>query len=123
MLVEVSAAGREVNAALESLATSIRDTVSVGGKNTRQRVETVITAVLAFSFLLAGITVSVGYLVSAYLKEANERHKLAMFVERNPNPVLRLTPSGEVVYANPGALELASYLKLGDDRMVLFAFR
>ena len=114
VLVEVSAAGREVNAALESLAGSIREAVSVGGRNTSQRVEAVITAVLAFSLLLAGIAVFVGYLVNAYLKAANERHKLAMFVERNPNPVLRLTPNGEVVYANPGALELASYLKLGD---------
>jgi diguanylate cyclase (GGDEF)-like protein len=114
VLVEVSAAGRQVNADLDVLAASIREAVSIGGRNTRERVETVITAVLAFSVLLAGIAVFVGYLVSAYLREATERHKLAMFVERNPNPVLRLAPSGEVVYANPGALELVSYLQLGD---------
>ncbi len=112
ILVQVSAAGRQVNAELDALAASIRDAVSVGGKHTQERVERVITAVLAFRLLLAVIAVFVGYLVSAYLKEAAERHKLAMFVERNPNPVLRLSPSGEVVYANPGALELVSYLQL-----------
>ena len=114
VLIDVSAAGRQVNQELDALAASIRETVSIGGRYTRQRVERVITAVFAFSLLLAAIAVFVGYLVSAYLREANERHKLAMFVEKNPNPVLRLTPSGEIVYANPGALELVSYLQLGD---------
>ncbi len=108
VLVQVSAAGQQVNADLESVAASIRNAVSIGGRHANERVDSVIAAVLAFSLLLGVITVFVGYLVSAYLKGANERHKLAMFVEKNPNPVLRLTPAGEIVYANPGAEALIS---------------
>lgn len=114
VLVEVSAAGRRVNAELDSLATYIRDSVSLGGKHTGERVDSVITAVFAFSILLAVIAGLIAYLVSAYLKEAAERYKLAMFVEKNPNPVLRLTQGGDVLYANPGALKMVSDLELGE---------
>jgi len=106
VLVEVSAAGREVNAELSALAASVRDAVSQGGAQTGARVDSVITAVLAFSILIGIVAAFVGYYVTAYLREAGERHKLAMFVEKNPNPVFRLTANGDVLYANPGVADL-----------------
>jgi diguanylate cyclase (GGDEF)-like protein len=106
VLVDVSKAGRTVNGELGAVAASVRDAVSRGGAQTRARVDSVISAVLAFSILIGIVAAFVGYYVTAYLVEAGERQKLAMFVEKNPNPVLRLTIDGEVVYANPGVAEM-----------------
>lgn len=49
------------------------------------------------------IAVLAGLFLSAYLSGVRERQRLAMFVEKNPNPVLRLTRTGDVEYVNPGA--------------------
>jgi diguanylate cyclase (GGDEF)-like protein len=62
--------------------------------------------VLAFSGALFVIAVFIGHYVNAYIAESRERKRLAMFPERNPNPVLRLSGTGEVVYANPGTRAL-----------------
>lgn len=53
-----------------------------------------------------GIFVSavlIGYYANAYLAERAGHRRLAVFPERNPNPVLQLSGTGEVVYANPAA--------------------
>ncbi len=105
-LVEVSTAGRRVNEELDALAESIHGTVRVAGVNTRERVSSVIAAVLAFSIVIGVIAALIGYYIAAYLSEAGERHKLAMFVENNPNPVLQLSRDGELLYANPGLLDM-----------------
>jgi diguanylate cyclase (GGDEF)-like protein len=84
----------------------VRDAVSRGGAQTRARVDSVISVVLGFSILIGIVAAFVGYYVTAYLVEAGERQKLAMFVEKNPNPILRLTAGGEVLYANPGVAEM-----------------
>lgn len=106
ILGEVSLAGRRVNAELGQIAGDVRQAVSVGSEQTSRRVDSAIQVVLAFSVLFAAIAGFVGYTVSAYLAEDSARHKLAMFVENNPNPVLRLSPSGEVLYANPACDEM-----------------
>lgn len=115
LLVEVSSTGRSVNEQLAAIAAAVRAEVGRGGATTRNRVESVTGAVLAFSGLIVIIAAFVGYYVTAYLREAAERHKLAMFVEKNPNPVLRLSIDGEVLYANPGVSELLA-ATLGADR-------
>jgi diguanylate cyclase (GGDEF)-like protein len=106
VLVGVSKAGRSINAELESVAGSVRHAVSVGGAQARARVDSVTTAVVAFSVLIGIVAAFVAYYVSAYLVETAERQKLVMFVEKNPHPVLRLSRDGEVVYANPGVADL-----------------
>ena len=106
VLVEVSAAGRDVNGELSVMAAAVRDAVREGGAQTGARVDSVITAVVGFSILIGTVAAFVGYFVTAYLRETDERHKLAMFVEKNPNPVFRLTADAQVLYANPGVAEM-----------------
>ena len=112
VLVDVSAAGRLVNAELDKLAGSIRSAVRVGGSNTRERFNSVMTAVLAFSILLGLIAALVAFMASAYMSKEAERQKLAMFVEENPSPVLSIAVSGEVRYANPSATRMHADLRL-----------
>jgi diguanylate cyclase (GGDEF)-like protein len=117
VLIHVSAAGHHVDKELGALAASIRDEVSVAGKHTQKRLDSVVAAVVVFSILIGVIAALIGYYVSAYLAEVGERHKLAMFVENNPNPVLRLSLDGEVLYANPRLLHMLGEVGLKDDQI------
>lgn len=112
ILVNVSAAGRVVNVELDKLAGSIRDAVRVGGSNTRERFNSVMAAVLAFSISLGLIAALVAFMASAYMSKEAERQRLAMFVEENPSPVLSIAASGEVKYANPSAKQMHAELHL-----------
>lgn len=64
-----------------------------------------INELVVFFFITVFLAVSLAvYFLNLRLTGIQVRHRLALFVERNPNPVLRLTRSGEVDYVNPGAL-------------------
>ncbi|GAB4178363.1 MAG: hypothetical protein Fur0039_22150 [Rhodocyclaceae bacterium] len=52
----------------------------------------------------------VAYLLYAHLHAIRERQRLALFPERNPNPVISLDPGGRLAYANPGAVAMAARL-------------
>jgi diguanylate cyclase (GGDEF)-like protein len=106
LLVDVSGTGRRINSELDILAASSQTEVAAAREATRERIRRVVRVVFAFSLLLGVIAAFVGYFVSSYLSESAEREKLAMFAERNPNPVLRLSSHGELLYANPGAIRL-----------------
>ncbi len=112
LLVEVTAAGRLVTAQLETLARSIRNAVKVGGAKTRLHFDYVVSAVLAFSILLGLVAAISAFMASAYVSKEAERQKLAIFVEENPSPVLSISSSGNVVYANPSAYQMRSQLGL-----------
>jgi len=47
------------------------------------------------------VSLFVGYYIERYLREQRERQLLAEFPERHPQPVIRLSPTGKVLYANP----------------------
>jgi diguanylate cyclase (GGDEF)-like protein len=120
LLVQVSATGRRINAELDILAASSQTEVVAAREATRERIRRVVQVVFAFSLLLGVIAAFVGYFVSSYLSESTEREKLAMFAERNPNPVLRLSARGEVMYANPGALRMLEAVgRPGDSPLAL----
>lgn len=114
VLEQVSAAGRQVNRELETYAGQIRNAVRAGSTETRQRFNRVITAVLTFSFVLGVLSALMAFMTSAYMSNEAERQKLAMFVEENPSPVLSISTSGEVKYANPSASRMHAALSLGN---------
>jgi len=49
--------------------------------------------------------------VRAHLRESADRRMLSIFPERSPNPMLRLSEDGTVIYANAASIQLA--LQLG----------
>jgi diguanylate cyclase (GGDEF)-like protein len=106
VLVEVSRTLGQINAQLDYLAAASHADVAAAGETTRDRIHGVVQVVAAFSVLLGVIAAFVGYYVSWYLRESAEREKLAMFAEKNPNPMLRLSGRGELLYANPGAARM-----------------
>lgn len=69
--------------------------------------------VIALASLIFIISLFVGFHINTYISDQTERRRLAMFPDSNPNPVLRLSESGEVLYANRGVPRLLR--ELGED--------
>jgi diguanylate cyclase (GGDEF)-like protein len=112
ILAQVKPKVREIEATLAAMASSNQRAVDSLGADSQHSVSTMVRWVVGFSILIFGVAFFVGYYVVAIIREGIERRRLAMFPERDPNPVLRLSASGEVLYANPATAELLNQLNL-----------
>ncbi len=112
ILRQISANSTELGNRLEVLVSGVQSQAEERGVATRARLGDIIWLVAAFSALLVVATGVVAYVFSAYLREAVERRRLALFPQRNPNPVISLDASGALAYANPGALAMVAALRL-----------
>jgi EAL domain-containing protein (putative c-di-GMP-specific phosphodiesterase class I)/GGDEF domain-containing protein/PAS domain-containing protein len=112
ILAQVKPRVRRIEKTLAAMSSANRQAVDKLGKDSRDSVATMVSWVIGFSILIFGVAFFVGYYVVAIIREGLERRRLAMFAERNPNPVLRLGTSGEVRYANPATAELLARLNL-----------
>ncbi len=78
-----------------------------------------VSSVISFSVLIFGVAFFVGYYVVTIIKEGAERRRLALFAERDPNPVLRLSATGEVRYANPATEKLLGQFRISFVQQIL----
>lgn len=106
ILAEASDTVSRINRELDALAADIAARATQSGEHAKATVRAMQQRVLLFAGSIFIISLFVGYYINAYINEQTERRRLAMFTERNPNPVLQLSPAGAVLYANPGAAEL-----------------
>ena len=112
ILAQVKPKVRLVEETLATMSSSNQQAVDSLGKDSQNSVSTMVSWVIGFSVLIFGVAFFVGYYVVAIIREGIERRRLAMFPERDPNPVLRLGAAGEVLYANPATAELLTLLGL-----------
>ncbi len=103
---------RQIEATLATMSSANQQAVDNLGADSQNSVSTMVGWVIGFSVLIFGVAFFVGYYVVAIIREGLERRRLAMFPERDPNPVLRLGAWGEVLYANPATAELLARLNL-----------
>jgi diguanylate cyclase (GGDEF)-like protein len=99
-----------INARLDTLVGELQTGVSERGALTQSRLHDIVNLVALFSAMLFVAALLLGYYFNAYLKGAAERRRLAMFPERNLNPVMSLNSEGWILYANPGAEHLRERL-------------
>lgn len=112
ILAQVKPKVRQIEETLATVTSANRQAVDNLGTDSQNSVSTMVRWVIGFSVLIFGVAFFVGYYVVAIIREGLERRRLAMFPERDPNPVLRLGASGEVLYANPATAELLARLNL-----------
>ena len=112
ILAQVKPKVRQIEKTLAAMTSSNQQVVDNLGADSQSSVSTMVSWVIGFSILIFGVAFFVGYYVVAIIREGLERRRLAMFPERDPNPVLRLGASGEVLYANPATAELLVRLGL-----------
>ena len=112
ILAQVKLRVRQIEKQLLVLSSANQQAVNDLGTDSQNSVTTMVRWVIGFSVLIFSISLFVGYYVVAIIREGAERRRLAMFPERDPNPVLRLNALGEVRYANPATTDLLNRLKL-----------
>jgi EAL domain-containing protein (putative c-di-GMP-specific phosphodiesterase class I)/GGDEF domain-containing protein len=112
-LAQIKPKVRQVEKVLSIITSSNQRAVDELGRDSQGSVTTMVSSVIAFSVLVFGVAFFVGYYVVSIIREGAERRRLALFAERDPNPVLRLNAGGAVLYANPATTELLRNLTLG----------
>ena len=104
---------------LDALVRVNHQNVELGAEQVRARTLWITGLVVTFSIFISGIALWVGFYVNTYIAESAERKRLALFAERNPSPVMRLSTTGTVLYANPAVRTLCSQLGLSDAAQLL----
>ncbi len=112
ILARVKPTVRQIELTLANMSADNQRAVDELGRDSQGSVSTMVRWVVGYSILIFGVAFFVGYYVVSILREGLERRRLAMFAERDPNPVLRLGASGEVLYANPATADLLARLEL-----------
>lgn len=112
ILAQVKPKVRQIENTLAAMTLTNQRAVDNLGTDSQASVSTMVRWVIGFSVLIFGVAFFVGYYVVAIIREGVERRRLAMFPERDPNPVLRLNASGAVLYANPATAVLLAQLNL-----------
>ncbi|MBI2313102.1 MAG: bifunctional diguanylate cyclase/phosphodiesterase [Betaproteobacteria bacterium] len=112
LIRQISNACASINQELDDLVDGMQKRVRTQGQQSRSQVIRIVVVVASFSGALFLVVLVAGHYFNAYLDEVAARRRLAMFPERNPNPVLSLGPDGIVAYANPGAREMVRQMGL-----------
>jgi len=68
--------------------------------------------VFFYSLLILGITIVIGRHIKMYLLVSAKNKRLALFPQRNPNPILSLDNKNQVAFANPATYRLINELSL-----------
>jgi len=112
LLAQIKPKVRQIEETLATMTSANQRAVDDLGTDLQNSVSTMVRWVIGFSVLIFGVAFFVGYYVVAIIREGVERRRLALFPERDPNPVLRLSAGGEVLYANPATAGLLARLNL-----------
>jgi len=119
ILRQISGVSTELGNRLDVLVSGVQSQAEERGEATQARLRDIFELVALFSILLVVATGITSYFLGAYLREAQARRRLALFPERNPNPVISLNEDGTLAYANPGALAMVAALGLASPMALL----
>ncbi|MBZ0092774.1 MAG: response regulator, partial [Sulfuricellaceae bacterium] len=112
ILQQVSLVEEGIAPEIDTLVSLNQRHVTGSGVAAQAKTNLMIQMVIWFSAVIFIMAILIGYYVNTYLAENAERRRLAMFPERNPSPVLRITWDGKVAYSNPATVDLLSRLAL-----------
>ncbi len=119
ILLEVSKTEEMVSPVIDELLRMNQQQVLTSGEQAQSKTDWMVNMVIGFSLVISAIAILIGFQVNAYLAANAERKRLAMFPERNPSPILRMTWDGQIVYSNPATLALLKELQLTEPAQLL----
>ncbi len=100
-LEKITDLGNEASPKLNTLVEEIQTQLRQSQDQSSEQLDNMSNLVSGFSVLLVLIALASGFMIASRLKEAKEKRRLALFVERNPNPVASLDWNGKLKYQNP----------------------
>ena len=102
---------------LLTLTQSTQDEAWQGAESTQSQISNIINLVLAFTGIIILSAIFVGFYTQANIRKTAKRKALAKFPERNPNPILNLSWSGEILFGNPACQVLQKNINAASDQL------
>ena len=104
--------GQEIEEILLSITNDIAREAWQAAEKSSSLIQTMVALVVSYAVIVIVISAFVAFYARSILKDRAERRALAMFPERNPNPVLSLNWQGHIRYANPATKDLLHQFKM-----------
>ncbi len=101
ILEQITLLGLQLNPMLTQLSDTIKTQLQDSQQRSSNKLSSMTLWVGSFSIVIVLIAIVSGWQITNRLKEAKEKKRLALFVERNPNPVAGFSWSGKMDYKNP----------------------
>ena len=103
---------REITPIVDIVIEDINKHVEQQSNETKRSLNLTIQTVLIYSFLILIVAVVIGRYMKQYLDVSAKNRRLALFPQRNPNPILSLDANNHVIYSNPATENLINDLNL-----------
>ena len=100
---------------LISLTQSTQDEAWKEAESTQLQINNILYLVFAFTGIIIIASIIVGFFTQSNIRKTAQRKALAKFPERNPNPVLNLSWSGDILFGNPACKKLLTHINANDD--------
>ncbi len=100
---------------LFSLTQSTQDEAWKEAESTQFQINNILYLVFAFTGIIIIASLIVGFFTQSNIRKTAQRKALAKFPERNPNPVLNLSWSGEILFGNPACNKLLAHINANND--------
>ena len=110
LLASVSEKATAIDAGLDEIAKRVDDNVSRAGHQAEWATQRMRALVALFGAGIFLVSLFIGYYINRYIDGQAERRLLAMFPERSPHGVIRLSKTGKVLYANPATQTLLEHI-------------
>jgi len=111
-LISISRTGNRMEPYIDQMTETIEGQAEHSSMASQEGIQLGTRLVIGFCLSISALALLVGFFVDRYLRETAERKKLAMFAERNPNPVLSIGLDLSIRYFNPAAVRLSQQLKI-----------
>ena len=99
-LKDITRLGQETVPLLDTLVNHIQEHIKVQKAESSKKLELMALLANIFSLAIILIAILTGLQIRQYLADAREKKRLALFIERNPNPVATLNWTGHITYEN-----------------------
>ncbi|MBE0439389.1 MAG: GGDEF domain-containing protein [Gammaproteobacteria bacterium] len=93
---------------------SLQDSFKYYSDNTESLIAKMVISQMVFSGFVIVFLLVFAFVLKRMLQQHRINRELALYPERNPNPILRLNATGQVVYLNPSAVALAQSLNCAE---------
>lgn len=110
ILGDVAMVSRSLNNRLERFARSVERQVADRGNYVSAATLEMFYSVVAVSVVIFILALFFGHYAYQHLSDARARRLLALFPERNPNPVFQINTHAKLLFANPAAYNMQSVI-------------
>ncbi len=109
--------GQSTENILFALTEAIQEAAWQGAESTQQQINNILYMVLSFTAFIILAALFVGYYTQENIKKTAKRRALAMFPERNPNPIINLDWQGKILFSNPACAQLLKDISFEQDNI------